>query len=945
MSLDDRRWSGEVSARDWALADRVSGWPVGVAPGRLTGRVAWEGPRTAPSATADARWEGSIAGIPAVGRCIGVAAGGEVQISTVDVALAGGGRAVLSGRWSSDGLDARARLEDFPVAVPLSWATNAATEAEGRLNGAFRATGTLGSPVVTGRILGEDLRWRNRGPARAEARGRWADGTLTWTGGEIVTPDGRWRVEAGATLERSGPSRYRWTAKNDLRNISLGPLTLFGGLSTFVEWGGGPAGFLTGEGTARLGAEGLWVNQHRFDQELARVTFRGRRFDFRSAPGAPQALAGGVDFSAWPQVRFDNLSLADRGARHLWLEGEAGPSRWDFRLQGWGLEAETLLALGDITLPIGGLWDARLEGTGTGEHPRLAIEIDGRRGRAARVPYDRLEARADWSEGRLHLQRLVLARKKGYLLTGEGDFPLGRTGALPSYRFQLRNGDLAILSDVWTDCQSARGAFQGELSVTPGPEGAETTGFFSLINGEINARRYVERVSRLTAEGRLRGDRFTVETLTGKVGRGRLVVAGSLGLSGVTPTDYDLTIQTPGEPGIDINVPELSVPPGPILGRLSFLQGVSQGRPRVDLRVTGPHGQHRVAGTLILDRTQFTYPPSKYAVRSLGGWFGEFLKDTEWDILFRTGDDTWYRNEYVSAQIDGGLRLTGRRGHLQATGRVDTRRGVIFYLGQSFDVTRGVFELVVDTPTLASPGTGPTEGKVTPYLAGEAQRSVTTLDNRGYSTEDVITMSVDRAPLGEIQPRFVSRNNPGLASERVAQRTLGQVGSEPLNPDQRDQLLRAGLVQLLGQSAGPLVGRLAHRFGIVMLYPIYEPDESSSPNANPNVPADTNASKDLMDYLRGAGVFTGVRLSSRLFGVYKFKVDKSEPLNQFYLRDEVEVIYRLAGSLHLRASTELVKEEILGEPPNRQAMLEQRWRFGGPRRRSAAPRRTTETRP
>ena len=76
-------------------------------------------------------------------------------------------------------------------------------------------------------------------------------------------------------------------------------------------------------------------------------------------------------------------------------------------------------------------------------------------------------------------------------------------------------------------------------------------------------------------------------------------------------------------------------------------------------------------------------------------------------------------------------------------------------------------------------------------------------------------------------------------------------------------------------------------------------------------------------------------LNDRLFGFYKVKWDETH--NQFYFRDEVELVYRVAGSLHARASTELDSAELLGQPPERRFGLENQWRFGLPRSRQRTP--------
>jgi hypothetical protein len=161
---------------------------------------------------------------------------------------------------------------------------------------------------------------------------------------------------------------------------------------------------------------------------------------------------------------------------------------------------------------------------------------------------------------------------------------------------------------------------------------------------------------------------------------------------------------------------------------------------------------------------------------------------------------------------------------------------------------------------------------------------------------------------------------------------LGLSGQDQISQAERDQLLRAGLIQLVGSGAATFASRLAQNFGIYMISAIYEPPVTPGAVADPALPSGAagNTQGDLAAYLRGAGASARVRITDKLFGVYKVKLDEAQ--NQTFFRDEIELVYRLAGSVHVRASTELDSEQVLGQPPNRRAALENQWRFGLPRR-------------
>ena len=74
-----------------------------------------------------------------------------------------------------------------------------------------------------------------------------------------------------------------------------------------------------------------------------------------------------------------------------------------------------------------------------------------------------------------------------------------------------------------------------------------------------------------------------------------------------------------------------------------------------------------------------------------------------------------------------------------------------------------------------------------------------------------------------------------------------------------------------------------------------------------------------------------MRLTDRLSGVYKVKWEESK--DQTYFRDQIELILRVKGSVHMRASTELDSQSLLGQPPERRLALENVWRFGLPSHR------------
>ncbi|MBI4396720.1 MAG: translocation/assembly module TamB domain-containing protein [Elusimicrobia bacterium] len=948
----ERTVQGELRLEDAPLSEWAPRLGMSHTPfetGRVDASVTLDGAWSAPRAAFNARWMGAEwKTIPFDAVVDGEWTADRLNIKTVRVTPESGGAAEGEGQialpvaLSTSAVAFDFRIKDVPLSALFDAAGVSRDSVSGTIEGALRCAGPRNDLRLSGTLSGGRSRlWKND-VEEWKGKFEFQNDRIQIGDFSIKTPEGRWRIKEGSQIFLSGQEGGHFQLIGEMRNIHLGPLNFFGGLEVLGQWKRSPAPYLE----CHLRAQSLYVNQHYFDRDLARVIWTGRKLEFAQVPGGFQKLSGSVDLARWPQVYLDNLTVWENSKRRLWIQGAVGPEEWNFLMEGWDLEANTLLSLADMDWPLSGFLNLSVSGRGSPAKPFLEGAISGRNGYLGPVPYDRLESAVSWKGKVFEISDLEIFRKNGYLLKGNGSFPVAAgEETSDDYTFSLRlsNGDLRVLKDAWSNCRSAKGSFRGDLQIRPGKEGPQTSGHLVVENGVIHADRYFREMSDVNARLTLKNSRVIFDSFSGRVGGGRWVVKGDVGVRGVSITDYNLTLDSVGRHGLDIEAPQLAVPPGPLLKRFSLLreslEGVSQGSPLVHMSVTGPHGQHRIAGTLLLEKTQFTYPPSKkkaFGARR-GTWFSEFRREATWDLLFKTGGNTWYRNEFVNVQVAGDLRIQGRLGSMRVDGRVDAKQGFITYLGQTFRVRRGALEVVTEKPINEG------DKSIIPYLSGEAEKPTTSVDPNGLSLPDTVTMIIDRAPIGEIQPRFYSRNSPGMSSERAAQKALGfTLETQQFTPEERDQLLRAGLVQLLGSTAGPLANSIAHRFGIAMLYPIYEPEETALTGSEGPVPANPAAPRsDLAHFLQGTGAKAGFQLSDRIFGFYKFKVDQTQ--NQFYFRDEVEFIYRIHGSLHIRASTELDTEKLLGQPPNRQAVMEHQWRFGLPKKRAAsAPSSETE---
>ncbi|HOW27236.1 MAG TPA: translocation/assembly module TamB domain-containing protein [Elusimicrobiota bacterium] len=828
----------------------------------------------------------------------------------------------------------------LPTVWPKDWT--------GKSHGHLVCRGAIARPVVEGSLLSTSLAIAGWEFTTFSSRFEYRDRTFLVKELEARTADGLLRCRDGSRvlLTDEGVRFHVWS---DMRNIQGGSLTLFGGLEADGEWrrvAGNPFVKMT------LRGQSLWVNQHRMEGDIAHFTWDGDWIVLSPRPGAVQYVSGTIDLRKSPLLEIHDFTVWEKEKRRFWMDGTVGPDTLNLDVDLWEYEAKTLASLADLDFNVSGKVNAHVTCRGTPQKPVVKGEAAARAGRLGLMPYDLCRLKFAWSENVLNVTSLEAVRKSGYKISGNGSLPLPGPGDDSSFsqdprnysfRLKMDNGDLSILKDIWPDCKKARGSMQAELRVKPDEKGQpRLNGFLVVEDGLIKSQKYVRSVSDFDAQIILKNDKLSIKNCAARIGKGRLLLHGNITLKNFDIDEYDLAIETVGRDGIDVEVPELSVPPGPLLKRFSLLReslgGVSHGSPHVYLRVQGPASQPSILGTVVLENARFTYPPSEKSTSKTpeDSWGNRFFQDAVWDLTLKAGDNTWYRNEFVNAQLTGSMDFKGPADALKVDGKLECRRGVISYLGQTFNINKTAFEVVTDTNSLNQAS----NITITPYLSGEAERSATTPDPRGVLTPDTILMVINRAPLGEIQPRFISRNNPGLSSERVAQMALG-ITQDQFTAYDRDQLLRAGLVQLLGSTAGPFANNIAHRFGIDILYPTYAPSESESTTATNATGSPVGAQRTYMtNLLKGAGASAGIQLSNRIFGMYKFKMDEYQ--NQTYFRDEVEIVYKIQGNLHIRASTELDSRRLLGQAPDRRAILENQWRFGLPKKKKTEPKASSQ---
>ncbi len=788
------------------------------------------------------------------------------------------------------------------------------------------------------------------------------NGEMDLSGIRVQSGNGFARLLDGSRLFLNRDSSGKIRLSIDTRNLQMGVLTFFGRMEAAGSWKSSPTPVPDDHTDVELDvfARSLYINQFVLDGNITHLTFEKRRLTFSPIIGSGQQLSGALHYENYPEMKVDRLTLMEKNQEKFFLDGWVGKHHWDYLVRAKDIDAGLIRGLFDTTLPILGTMDIRAEGKGSLAQPVIQADVTWRNGSVGQIPLDLATGNVLLENGIVSINHIVAQRKRGYQLYGDMKMstPLveGEKAIPPQINLKLTKGNAAILRDLWPECRKAKGSFEAELHVGEKQATPSISGYFSADDIRLQSNTYVPDLSKGELKLRFENNRLMIDRAQAVLGSGLTLLKGYIDFKDLVPSEFDLALITPTDDGASITVPELTIPPGPVLGHFSILKrklaSISAGEPKLDLTLSGPVSSPLLAGHINLENTIFTYPPQKSqpgepSVDLITTWLRELYRNMRWDLVMSAGNRTWYENDLVNARISGDLHLTGPTHDLIVNGRILTEQGSIIYSGSEFTIKEALLEIVTEQ----SPLEVNEKSQTFVYLKANAEREVYYTDATGNNNSDVITMTVDRALLGEIRPRFASKNNSNISDKKALQLALGipvteAIEDNPLRVDQTptaakaaetDRMLRAGLIQLLDSTfASPLARAIARNTGLVDFIRVsYEENDKYANSSAAAAPLDPTAATNnitqnpWVKYMKGTKVQMGRELTSRLFADYSFRVDEFE--NKLDLRHEVELAYRVHSNLFLRATTELDTTSSLGRPPERRAILENRWRFGLPK--------------
>ncbi len=400
--------------------------------------------------------------------------------------------------------------------------------------------------------------------------------------------------------------------------------------------------------------------------------------------------------------------------------------RINAKLQGHNVDAEKLLTtfVSDRFL-LSGRADYVIKVNGKLDEPQIETEIDIRDGVLDRIPFDNLSIAmrdnineaADYFSPDAHkitIDHLFFEKTGRFSLTGVGKLPLNSSDPI-DILINFRGDALGFIPQWVSFFKDATSNTSIEMHVVGSRDQIRIESAYAQIergelwlrnvaphikniNGVIEKKSGSNHVNFVDLKASVKGETLTINTV-----RDVTMQNGTK----IEPWYFDdldldfgvLKLETAGG-GVELHLPGLMYPDD--AGEL-FLTGKQEGE---SFYFAGPVKHPLARGTITLYNTSLTFP---FITRSKPGEKDntavEFLKNMNWDVLVKSGEDVLYVRE-IPAYVDNvytelfvdetssGLEFEGiiDKGSFNATGKLISSRGRLEYLDQNFKVERFAVE-------------------------------------------------------------------------------------------------------------------------------------------------------------------------------------------------------------------------------------------------------------
>ncbi len=302
--------------------------------------------------------------------------------------------------------------------------------------------------------------------------------------------------------------------------------------------------------------------------------------------------------------------------------------------------------------------------------------------------------------------------------------------------------NLSVLKLLYREVEYASGVAEVKFGIRDDWKNPDMTGELLLRNGEVKIKDIPQRFSALNSKIVFEQGRIVTDSLSGEVGGGTLSASGWAQLSGVKLRAFSAKTSVEN---VTVRYPEGLV--STLSGELYYDGDASEQSLAGDITIRRARYDKRVEWkSMLVDIGRGLYQKKKTEV----GWIGE----TQINVRFHGENNILFQNNLAKMPLDVDVFLRGTVNHPQLLGRIEARKGVVYFRRNEFKILRASVDFV-------------DPNRMNPVLDIQAETLV-----REYTIRLAVTGTADHAVV-----TFISE--PSLVdSDILAMLALGKTGSE-----------------------------------------------------------------------------------------------------------------------------------------------------------------------
>ncbi len=728
----------------------------------------------------------------------------------------------------------------------------------GRLNGTLAIKNSVASPLIEGNLILSNVSFSEGYKVqRISTDFSFSNRTVNILSLKAEDSGGVIKISEGSNIRIISDGIFSFDLLAGMRNINIFGFSIFGGV------------YLTGKVDATTPStqifadvvtDALWVNQYKFNKAKLSLCYTNNELEFLPITENSSQLIGKMSFKEKNVCYLEKVYVLENKQESLTAKGYIRrDGKVDLILRTRNFNAGIIAGLIGVEIPVKGQTLLNLEIWGRGDNPNLRGNLNIKKGSFGKLKFDNLKIIANAKDNLINLQKLSIELKDKLNISGEGEIPLilskeakqKNKNKQINLSLTISKSNLNFLTDLSDQISKASGELKAKLDVKGTFDNPLVSGYVKIEEGKMVSKKIIKSATNIALDIEIVKNKVIINQLSGKIGEGFLNLGGSVKIDSYSFKEFDIEIATSQNVGVDLSIDGF----------------IPKGKPKMRVHIYMDREIYHIDGDIELINTHFTYPPQKNNdVQETDIFEMDFFKNAIWNLEIRAGDNTWYENNLVTANIKGGLKFKGQKENFKVTGKIEAIKGEVQYLGVEFRILQAMLDFQDNIA----------------YLEGSAESKI---------EDDVITLIIEKTKLKDIKPKFYSQQNPQMTQEKVISLLFYKKDISQQPPEELNKFLVKEMLKLVDTTLGSKIIRpILKEAGLDELVDVVKVktmivEKSSSPEED--------------SLLTGSQVTFGKYLNNRLYVSYT-TLFETGLANKLELRHRIELEYRIQGSKFLK---------------------------------------------